>query len=143
MELENAEPKFRGIVRDFQHFLHIREDNHKFIEHLFMERLKVEADLLERLENQIEQLKSLTLRSCPNCGMMRPKRYHRGTQTTRRPVIHKVDATVDTDVEDRLQRLTDQVDKVSLKTTGMLSRSFELQYNSHKLKSQVEKMSLL
>lgn len=75
--------------------------------------------------------------------MMRPKRYHRGTQTTRRPVIHKVDATVDTDVEDRLQRLTDQVDKVSLKTTGMLSRSFELQYNSHKLKSQVEKMSLL
>lgn len=141
MELENAEPKFRRIVRDFQHFLHIREDNHKFIEHLFMERLKVEADLLERLENQIEHLKSLTLKSCPNCGAMRPKRYHRGTQTPR-PVPPRIDACIDTDVEDRLQKLTEQVNQVSLKTTGMLSRSYELQYNSQQLKSQVEKMSL-
>lgn len=146
MELENAEPKFKRIVRDFQHFLLIREDNHKFIEHLFMERLKVEAELLERLENEIEQLKSLTLRSCPNCGIMRPKRYHRGTQTPRQrpsnaPVVTLLND--ENDVEERLQRLTDQVDKVSKKTTGMLSRSFQLQYNSHQLKNQVEKMSLI
>ena len=36
-----AEPKFKGIINDFQHFLNIRGDNHKFMEHLFMERLKV------------------------------------------------------------------------------------------------------
>ena len=36
-----AEPKFRQIISDFQHFLNIRGDNHKFMEHLFQERLKV------------------------------------------------------------------------------------------------------
>ena len=36
-----GEPKFRQIINDFQHFLIIRGDNHKFMEHLFSERLKV------------------------------------------------------------------------------------------------------
>ena len=35
------EPNFKGIIRDFQHFLNVRGDNHKFMEHLFVERLKV------------------------------------------------------------------------------------------------------
>merc|ERR1712051_434797 len=85
MEENNSggEPKFRQIINDFQHFLIIRGDNHKFMEHLFSERLKVEAELLEKLETEIEQLKLLTLKSCPNCGVRRPKRYHRSSQTTR------------------------------------------------------------
>ena len=68
-------------VKDVQHFLNVREDNHKFIEHLFMERLKFEAEMIEKLESEIDQLKSLTLRQCPNCGIRRPKRYHRSSQT--------------------------------------------------------------
>ena len=38
---------------------------------------------MEKLETEIEQLKLLTLKSCPNCGVRRPKRYHRSSQTTR------------------------------------------------------------
>ena len=60
-----AEPKFKQIVHDFQHFLNIRGDNHKYMEHLFMERLKVESELLEKLETEIEHLKMMTLKSCP------------------------------------------------------------------------------
>ena len=45
--------------------------------------LQVEAELLEKLETEIEQLKLLTLKSCPNCGVRRPKRYHRSSQTIR------------------------------------------------------------
>ena len=66
-----------SLFKDFQHLLDTREDNHKFIEHLFMDRLKFEAELIEKLEKEIEQLKSLTLKQCPNCGIRRPKRYHR------------------------------------------------------------------
>ena len=81
MEAQTVEPNFQRIVKDFQHFLNVREDNHKFIEHLFMERLKFEAEMIEKLEVEIDQLKSLTLRQCPNCGIRRPKRYHRSSQT--------------------------------------------------------------
>ena len=51
------DPKFHRIIQDFQHFVNIREDNHKYIEHLFMERLKVEAKLLEKLEFEIEEMR--------------------------------------------------------------------------------------
>ena len=81
MEAQTVEPNFQRIVKDFQHFLNVREDNHKFIEHLFMERLKFEGEMIEKLEGEIDQLKSLTLRQCPNCGIRRPKRYHRSSQT--------------------------------------------------------------
>lgn len=37
----DEEPNFKRIISDFQHFLNIRGDNHKFMEHLFVERLKV------------------------------------------------------------------------------------------------------
>ena len=47
----------RRTIEDFQHFLNVREDNHKYIEHLLMDRLKVEAKLLEKLEFEIEELK--------------------------------------------------------------------------------------
>ena len=69
------DPDFRRIIQDFQHFVNIREDNHKYIEHLFMERLKVEAKLLEKLEWQIEELKYASLKNCAYCGTARPKRY--------------------------------------------------------------------
>ena len=87
MEAQTVEPTFNRIIKDFQHFLNIREDNHKYIDHLFMERLKFEAELIERLENQIDQLKSMTLKQCPNCGIKRPKRYHRSTQTPPYPFV--------------------------------------------------------
>ena len=145
----NAEPKFKSIVKDFQHFLNVRGDNHKFMEHLFMERLKVEAELLEKLETEIEQLKLLTLKSCPNCGMCRPKRYHRSTQTPRAKATTKIiipgqgqvdmHPKIEADsIETRIHKLTEKMDKVSSKTNGMLQRSYQLQDNSKLLGYQVD-----
>jgi hypothetical protein len=155
----------KNVVSDFYHFINIREDNHKFIEHLFMERLKTEADLLKRLEDQIEELRNLSLKSCTNCGRMRPKRYHRSTQTpkinlptttsivshrhqkrsaatvNRIPVTSEISTEDETSVEERLKRLTAKVDKVSSKTTCMLQKSYQLEYNSAKLRNQVDKLS--
>ena len=109
-----------------------------------MERLTLEAELLEKLENEIEQLKLSTLRSCPNCGMSRPKRYHRSTQTPRvKPtttvIIPQVVQTKD-DIETRLQKLTEKVDRVSYKTTGILRRSYQLQDNSKLLGYEMDRI---
>ena len=151
-----AEPNFRQIVHDFQHFLNIRGDNHRYMEHLFMDRLKVESELLEKLETEIEHLKMMTLKSCPNCGMRRPKRYHRSTQT---PKTRSVSTIIDRsrnlnfssedekslpspDIEGRLKRLTEKVDKVSTKTNGMLHRSYRLQNSSKSLRNQVDRMQV-
>ena len=43
-------------------------------------------------------------------------------------------------IENRLDRLTRQVDKVSTKTHGMLRRSYQLENSSHFLKNQVNKI---
>ena len=121
---------------------------------------------MEKLETEIEQSKLLNLKSCPNCGVRRPKRYHRSSQTTRsKPTTTIItpnrqnqgtcfvqpadvakfvpDLSVDykdEDIEDRLDKLTAKVDKVSSKTHGMLHRSFQLQNSSELLRNQVDRM---
>ena len=187
MAAQTVEPTFNRIIKDFQHFLNIREDNHKYIDHLFMERLKFEAELIERLENQIEQLKSMTLKQCPNCGIKRPKRYHRSTQTphyftqrdedpisqnvlprssvllvsrnrnknnlaTNKTKVHYLKketsedddemSSVSTTVDVKLKRLNDRVDKVNDKTTDMLQRSYELEFNANQLRRQLDQMKI-
>ena len=143
------DPKFHRIIQDFHHFLNIREDNHKYIEHLFMERLKVEAKLLEKLEFEIEEMRVNSLKNCPYCGIMRPKRYNRSSQTTRELpktliVSRKVQSpkscelTESISIEDRLNLLNDKMDKMSCKTDGMLKRSRQLHNRSDQLNRHID-----
>lgn len=145
----HAEPKLRQVISDFHHFLNIRGDNHKFMEHLFMERLRVEENLLEKLESQIEQLKILTLKSCPNCGIRRAKRYHRSTQTPgpaqpNPKSMSSYSLTEETsedkaaeNIQYRINKLAKKVDKVYTKSNGMLKRSYELENSTLGLQNKM------
>ena len=154
MENTDENPHFRRTIEDFQHFLNVREDNHKYIEHLLMERLKVEAKLLEKLECEIEELKYASLKNCPYCGMTRPKRYNRSSQTFRDPpktVIVSKNRQFPTtlqesipkeireeSIEDRLEVLNQKMEKMSNKTNGMLKRSIQLRNRSDQLDRHID-----
>ena len=154
MENTDENAQFRRTIEDFQHFLNVREDNHKYIEHLLMDRLKVEAKLLEKLEFEIEELKHASLKNCPYCGLTRPKRYNRSSQTYRDPpktvivpknlqfpTTSKESTPVETSeesLEDRLEVLNQKMEKMSNKTNGMLKRSIQLQDRSDQLDRHID-----
>ena len=154
MENTDENPHFRRTIEDFQHFLNVREDNHKYIEHLLMERLKVEAKLLEKLEFEIEELKYASLKNCPYCAMTRPKRYNRSSQTFRdlpKTVIVSKNRQFPTtlqesipkeireeSIEDRLEVLNQKMEKMSNKTNGMLKRSIQLRNRSDQLDRHID-----
>ena len=51
-------------------------------------------------------------------------------------------SSVSTTVDVKLKRLNDRVDKVNDKTTDMLQRSYELEFNANQLRRQLDQMKV-
>ena len=59
---------FDQLLVDFKEMIRVREENHKLIENILIERLRDESNLIRRLENKMADIRSMPSSSSQGFG---------------------------------------------------------------------------